>query len=169
MTRKTQAVFTYASIAFLLLITASCRSTRLLEDDQVLVRRVALEGIAPEYEEGAEAYIQRDIRPNSIVNLIIYNLANAQNGRYRTDKIRNVGEAPRLLDSALVDLSAQQISRYLFSKGYFDAQVDSRVDIRNQKAKITFDADPGEPEAKAEPATPVEELDKLKQEGPDAK
>src|SRR5690606_15215775 len=96
MTRKTQAVFTYASIAFLLLITASCRSTRLLEPDQVLVRRVAVEGIAPAYEEGAEAYIQRDIRPNSIINLFIYNLANAQGGRYRTDKIRNVGEPPRL-------------------------------------------------------------------------
>lgn len=145
MTRKTQAVFTYASIAFLLLITASCRSTRLLDPDQVLVRRVAVEGIAPEYEEGAEAYIQRDIRPNSIINLFIYNLANAQGGRYRTDKVRNVGEPPRLLDSALVDLSAQQISRYLFSKGYFDAQVESRIDIRNRKAKITFDASPGKP------------------------
>lgn len=145
MTRKTQAVFTYASIAFLLLITASCRSTRLLEPDQVLVRRVVVEGIAPAYEEGAEAYIQRDIRPNSIINLFIYNLANAQGGRYRTDKIRNVGEPPRLLDSALVDLSAQQISRYLFAKGYFDAEVDTRIDIRNRKAKITFDASPGKP------------------------
>lgn len=128
-----------------MLITASCRSTRLLDPDQVLVRRVAVEGIAPEYEEGAEAYIQRDIRPNSIINLFIYNLANAQGGRYRTDKVRNVGEPPRLLDSALVDLSAQQISRYLFSKGYFDAQVESRIDIRNRKAKITFDASPGKP------------------------
>lgn len=143
MTRETQAVFTYASIVLLLLITASCRSTRLLEADQVLVTKVDVEGIASEYEEGTEAYIQRDIRPNSVINLFIYNLANAQGGRYRTERIRNVGEPPRLLDSALVDLSVQQISRYLFSKGYFDAEVGSRIDIRKQKAKITFEADPG--------------------------
>lgn len=145
MNRKAQAVFTYASIALLLLITASCRSTRLLEADQVLITKVDMEGIAPQYEEGAEAYIQRDIRPNSFINLFIYNLANAQGGRYRTDNIRNVGEPPHLLDSALVDLSAQQISRYMFSKGYFDAEVESRIDVRNKKAKITFKADPGTP------------------------
>lgn len=145
MTRKTQAVFTYASIALLLLITASCRSTRLLEADQVLVTKIGMDGIAPQYEEGAEAYIQRDIRPNSIINLFIYNLANAQGGRYRSERIRNVGEAPHLLDSVLVDLSAQQISRYMFSKGYFNAEVDSRINIRNKKAKITFEVDLGEP------------------------
>ena len=129
----------------LLVLFASCRSTRLLEDGQKLVTKATIEGIHPQFEEQASAYIPRDIRPNSRINLFIYNLANARNGRYRTEKIRNVGEPPHLLDSALVDFSAQQISRYLLSKGYFNAQVASDIVVKGKRAHIYFHVRPGEP------------------------
>lgn len=137
--------FAFTSIVLLSLLSTSCRSTRLLEEDQVLVRKVGIEGMDPRFKEEAEAYIQRDIRPNSPINLFIYNLANAKDGRYRTERIRNVGEAPRLLDSALVDLSANQINRYLFSKGFFNAEVKQTIRVKNRKADIVFTAVPHEP------------------------
>lgn len=145
MTKRVRNIFAYASIMLLLLLFASCRSTRLLEEDQVLVTRVAVEGIDARFEEEAAAYIQRDIRPNSSINLFIYNFANARNGRYRTANIRNVGEPPRLLDSALVDLSTQQINRYLFSKGYLNATVTNSIAVRSKKARVVFEVSPGKP------------------------
>src|SRR3546814_6225577 len=57
---------------------------------------------------------------------------------YRTDKIRNVGEAPRLLDSSLIEISRNQIERFLASKGYFNAKVKDSIAIKKQKASITF-------------------------------
>ncbi len=129
----------------LLVLFASCRSTRLLEADQALVTKVEIDGIEPRFAEGASAYIPPALRPNSRINLFIYNLANARKGRYRTTDIRNVGEPPHILDSALVDFSTQQIARYLQSKGYFNAVVKQAIVRRGKRAHLYFHVVPGEP------------------------
>ncbi len=127
------------------LIFASCRSVRLLEENQALVTRVQLNGIDKEYKEEASQYIQQEIRPNSSINLFIYNFANGQNGAYRTDKIRNVGEAPSILDSSLVEISRTQIEKYLNNKGFFHAKVESNITVKKKKAKVSFDITQGKP------------------------
>ncbi|MEH6306340.1 BamA/TamA family outer membrane protein [Olivibacter sp. CPCC 100613] len=125
------------------LFFSSCRSTRLLDDDQALVTKVKLNGINKEFKEGAATYIQREIRPNSKINLFIYNFANSKRGKYRTDKIRNVGEPPSILDSSLVEISRNQIERFLASKGYFNAEVKSHIAVRRKRAQIDFDVKQG--------------------------
>src|SRR5690606_5320457 len=142
---KRDCLFTYASIMLLLLLFASCRSTRLLEADQALVTKVEIDGIDPQFAAGASAYIPPTLRPNSRINLFIYNLANGREGRYRTTGIRNVGEPPHILDSALVDFSTQQIARYLHSKGYFNATVDPAIVRHGKRAHLYFHVVPGEP------------------------
>lgn len=124
---------------------SSCRSVRLLNDDQALVTKVKLKGIDKKYKEQASEYIQKEIRPNSPINLFIYNLANNHNGRYRTQNIRNVGEPPSILDSSLVEISTVQIEKYLKNKGFLNAKVNSHIEIRKKKAKLTFEAEPGSP------------------------
>lgn len=128
-----------------MLFVTSCRSVKLLEDDQVLVTKVKLDGIEPRFEEAASEYIQKEIRPNSPINLFIYNFANGQDGHYRTSDIRNVGEAPSILDSSLVEISRSQIERFLFTKGYFNATVDDSIAIKKQKAHVVFQVDQGDP------------------------
>lgn len=145
MTDYKKKYFTYASIVFLLLFSAACRSTRFLEDGQALVVRTQIEGLPAELEEEAADYIQPAVRPNSRLNLFLYNIANVRGGRYQTRKIRKIGEAPNLLDSALVELSALQINRYLYNKGYFQAQVDSDIQYRGKRASIYFHVDEGMP------------------------
>lgn len=128
-----------------LIITTSCRSVRLLEDDQALVTKVKLVGIDKKYKEEASEYVQEELRPNSIINLFIYNIANNQNGRYRKQKIRKVGEAPSILDSNLVDISTTQIQKYLVSKGFLNAKVNSNLVIHKKKANLIFNIDQGSP------------------------
>ena len=128
-----------------MLFITSCRSVRLLENEQTLVTKVKIKGIDKKYEENAFEYIQKEIRPNSTINLFIYNFANGKNGHYRNDKIRNVGEAPRLLDSSLVEISRNQIERFLMSKGYFNAEVKDSISIKKQKASVTFNVTQGNP------------------------
>ncbi|WP_262245461.1 translocation and assembly module lipoprotein TamL [Parapedobacter soli] len=126
-------------------LLASCRSTRLLESGQALVTKVEIEGVDHQFAEGAQSYIPPMLRPNSRINLFIYNLANARNGHYRTTNIRNVGEPPHILDSALVDFSRQQIGRYLISKGFFNAEVAQEIELRGKRAQVYFHVTPGEP------------------------
>lgn len=117
----------------------------MLDEDQALVTKVKLNGINKQFKDEASEYIQRDIQPNSSINLFIYNFANSKKGKYRTDKIRNVGEAPSILDSSLVEISRNQIQKFLASKGYFNAQVTSGIAVKKKKAQITFNVKQGGP------------------------
>ncbi|MGN5955200.1 BamA/TamA family outer membrane protein [Sphingobacterium lactis] len=144
MTKERSLLF-FASITFLLLFFAACRSAKYLEDDQVLVTDIDINGLSPQLKESAGTYVANEIRPNSPLYLSIYNIFNTRNGRYKTDGIKNVGEAPHILDSALVELSSNQIQRFLQTKGYFNAQVKPQVEIKNKKARVAFQANPGAP------------------------
>jgi len=129
-----------ASILFLTVIFSGCSATRYLNEDQALVKNVKLKGIDASFSEEAYQYVQQDIRPNSRVNLALYNMFNTRDGKYRTDRIKNIGEAPHLLDSSLVDISRREIQKFLAYKSFFNAKVDSRIKVRNKKAYITFEA-----------------------------
>lgn len=132
-----------AIITLFTLIFTSCRSAKYLDEDQALVKDVDIVGVPSGLKEPASLYIANDIRPNSRLYLQIYNLFNTKNGRYKTEGIKNVGEPPRILDSAMVDLSANQIQRFLKTYGYFDAVVTPEIQIRKKKAAIDFRADMG--------------------------
>ena len=135
-------LFFIASITFLVLFFESCRSAKYLEDDQSLVTKVELEGFPTRLKEQAYQYISNEIRPNSALNLTIYNIFNTQDGRYKTEKIRQVGEAPRVLDSSLIELSSIQIQRFLQTKGYFRAKVEPSIQTKNKRSKLSFKATP---------------------------
>lgn len=68
---------------------------------------------------------------------------NVKNGKYRTDRIRDIGEAPNVLDSSLMEISRREIEKFLFSKSFFKAKVKSEVEVKDKKAYITFIAEPG--------------------------
>src|SRR5690606_34052077 len=110
-----------------------------------LVTKVKLEGLDREFKEEASEYVQKELRPNSVINLFIYNFANSQNGKYRTQNIRKVGEAPSILDTTLVEISTSQIQKYLVNKGYLNADVKSEIEVRKKKAALTFTVDQGAP------------------------
>lgn len=104
-----------------------------------------MEGVDPSLKEDAELYIQTDLRPNSRLSLGLYNFFNTSGGKYKTEKIRNVGEPPHLLDSLLVDISTREIQKFLIYKGFFKAKVSPEVDVKNKRAYITFKVNPGTP------------------------
>lgn len=139
-----------SSLAFTILLLlslffASCRSARFLNDEEALVTSVHIQGVDAKLKESAFSYISNEIRPNSRVNFFIYNLYNTKNGAYKTSHIRAVGEPPRLVDSALIDLSSTQIKRFLVAKGYFHAQVNPEIKIVKKRAHINFHVQTGTP------------------------
>lgn len=142
---KERTILFFASIAFLLLIFTSCRTAKYVDENQSLVTHIEMTGIPPALKEKSASYVANAIRPNSVLNLNIYNFFNTKKGKYKHDKIRKVGESPHLLDSSLVELSADQIERFLKSKGYFNAKVKPLIIVKDKKAKIDFKAELGEP------------------------
>lgn len=135
--------FSLASILLLNIILVGCNATRYLSEDQALVKKVSLDSVDKEFSEKAITYVQTDIRPNSRLYLALYNTFNTKNGKYRTDRIKAIGQAPHLLDSSLVEISRIQIEKFLATKGYFKATVKSDIKVENKKAEITFTANQG--------------------------
>jgi outer membrane protein insertion porin family len=135
--------FSPASILLLVVILSSCNAGRFLPDDQALVSKVNIKGIDKRFSEQAYLYVQKDVRPNSRLNLALYNTFNTKRGAYRTDRIKKIGEAPHVLDSSLVEISRTQIERFLQSKGHFKAGVKSDITVKRKKAQIVFTAVPG--------------------------
>ena len=114
-----------------------------MTDDQALVKKVKIDSVDKEFSEKALTFIQNDIRPNSRLYLALYNTFNTKKGKYRTDRVKAIGQAPHLLDSSLVEISRIQIEKFLASKGYFKATVKSEIKVANKKAEISFTANQG--------------------------
>ena len=125
----------------MLLVLGSCRATKYLEKDQALIKAVKIRGINKNLVEQAEQYVQNGLQKNSRFNLALYNTFNTKKGKYRTDKIKSIGEAPHLLDSSLLEISRSEIEKFLKTKGYFNAKVKAEVQKKDQRAYITFLAD----------------------------
>lgn len=124
---------------------AGCASTRYIEDYQSIVKKVEIDSIDKAFKEQAYNYVQKDIRPSEGLglNVAIYNVFNTKGGKYKTSNIKPLGSPPPILDSALVEISRNQIEKYLKSKGFFKAKVKSEISVADKKAKLKFIADPG--------------------------
>jgi len=86
-----------------------------------------------DYAEAAVNYVDKEQQPNNWLNLQFYYLF-SNHGK------RGIGEAPRILDSNLVEFSRIQIERYLRSKGYLKARVVDTIAIKKKRAELVFSA-----------------------------
>lgn len=134
-----------AILLFIIVFVTACSSTKYIQDYQSIVKKVEIDSVDKAFEEEAYNYIQKDIRPASKIgiNILLYNIFNTKNGHYKTSNIKSIGSPPPILDSTLVEISRNQIEKYLVSKGYFMAKVKSDVKIKDQKAEILFKTNTG--------------------------
>ena len=98
-----------------------------------------IDSLPPSFNEEALNYIQKDIRPAPKlgINVGLYNIF------YGLFKIKSVGNPAPILDSTLVEISRNQLEKFLVSKGYFKAKITSAIEVKNQRAEIYYKANPG--------------------------
>ncbi len=124
---------------------AGCSSTKYIEPYQSIVKKVKIDSVNKAFEEEAYNFIQKDIRPTSKlgINVLLYNMFNTKDGRYKTNNLKPLGSPPPILDSAIVEISRDQIEKFLKSKGYFNAKVKSDIKVKDKKAEVDFVANMG--------------------------
>jgi outer membrane protein insertion porin family len=133
---KAYLTYPFTIIIFFAFITLGCRSTKRLNKNEALVTKLTLNGVDNRFSEPAKGYVSLDLRPNSRFNLWVYNTFNKK-GKNK------LGEAPRILDSSLVEISRIQVESYLKIKGFRNAKVTSEIKVANKKAEIIYNAIPG--------------------------
>lgn len=128
------AVYRLTILSILLLIIGSgCSSTRGLDKNQVLVRKITIKGIDHQFTEAAVNYVDKQQQPNNWLNLQLY-YTFSKKGK------KNYGEAPSILDSNLVEYSRLQMERYIQNRGYLKAKIADSIIIKKQKAELVFTA-----------------------------
>ncbi|WDF76643.1 BamA/TamA family outer membrane protein [Mucilaginibacter sp. KACC 22773] len=131
---KKPAGYRLAILSILLLIIGSgCSLTRGIGKNQTLVRKITIKGIDEQFEEAALNYVDKEQQPNNKLNLQFYYWF-SNHGK------RNIGEAPTLLDSSLVEYSRFQMEKFVQNRGYLKAKVTDSVIIKKQRAEIVFTA-----------------------------
>lgn len=100
------------------------------------MHKITLNGIDKQYVLSVLNYVDKEQQPNNWLNLQIY-YTFSKHGK------RDIGEAPRVLDSNLVEFSRLQIERFLRNKGFVKAKVTDEIKIKKQKAELIFTADKG--------------------------
>ncbi|QXV67250.1 BamA/TamA family outer membrane protein [Mucilaginibacter sp. 21P] len=133
----TPVTLRFAILNILVLIIASgCSVTRGIRQDQAIVRKVVIKGVDKEFKDLAFNYVDKEQQPNNWLNLQIY-YTFSKKGK------RNIGEAPAILDSNLVEFSRDQIQKFLVNKGYLKAKVVDSIAIKKRKATLYFTAQEG--------------------------
>jgi outer membrane protein insertion porin family len=120
----------------MVIIVSGCKVTRGIRKDQALVRKITIKGVDKEFSETAINYVDKEQQPNNWLNLQFYYL-------FSNKGKRDIGEAPRILDSSLVEFSRLQIQKFLQNKGYLKAKIADTIKIKKQKAELIFTADQG--------------------------
>ncbi len=110
-----------------------CSLTRGLKDNQALVRKNTLVGVDKEFAEAALNYVDKEQQRNNGFNLQLYYLF-SKNGK------KDIGEAPNIVDTSLVEYSRDQIQKFLRNKGYVKAIVTDSIKVKNKRAELIFTA-----------------------------
>lgn len=137
----------------LILFLPSCGTIKYLEEDESLVveNQVIIRSeqkIRNKYNLTGELEDIPRLKPNrnfiGIPRQWFYFKTNdpGDSSRFKRFLKRNIAEKPAIYDSSLVEESARIMEKYLYNKGYFDAEVDFETVIRNKRAQVVYTVDP---------------------------
>lgn len=137
-------------IAALSLLTG-CSSTKYVPDNQYLLDKVVITSDDKDFKEAdLRDYLHQ--RPNFKAfglikwQLYLYNWSSKNDKSWVNKQLRRMGEAPVVLDTMLVEQSADELERFLVNKGYIHADVTTRIDtLRHKKAVVTYMLHPNTP------------------------
>lgn len=79
------------------------------------------------------------------LQLGIYNTASLDTAKWTSKNARRIGEAPVIYAPELTDRSMVQLRKAMQNKGYFTAQVDTTMTVKDRKVNITYHVTAGEP------------------------
>lgn len=118
---------------------ASCAQTRFVPEDQYLVKKVELTVDNPEInKEEAKSYIRQKENYKILgfikFYLLLYNLSSKEKS---DDWLKRIGEAPQIYDEVMKERSEDQLQQYMDLKGFYGANIESKVDVNEKKRKAT--------------------------------
>lgn len=138
-------------IIFFVFTVYSCKPTRLLSEDQYLLKsnKIQIDNDEIDKQE-MEAYHKQ--RPNRRVFFMFYHRLSVHNfskiGKERKWKNwldKKIGEPPAIYDSSLMYQTNAQFQKFLKNEAYYNAKIDNKVKYSKKKVKVTYNVEVGKP------------------------
>jgi len=142
------------TLAACMLLAASCAITKYVPQGEYLLDRntVEIDRTVPRNErikaEEFDQYLRQRSNKRFLgmrVPLSIYNFSNPNRRTWWSRAWRRVGEPPVLLDTVLVQRSAESMQAYMRTRGFFNAVEHYTIDTARKRASVTYHATQGEP------------------------
>ncbi len=133
-----------------LLVCWSCNTTKTVPDGQYLLDDFNIKADNKQIDVATlETYVRQ--KPNSNfpllgkVRLGIYNTAGTDTTKWITRMLHKLGQPPVIYSARLTQVSASQIDKAVENMGYLNAEVDTIIQAKNKKAKVTYQIHSGIP------------------------
>lgn len=134
----------YISVLFLLaLASASCSTTRVLQEDQyrLAANRIEVTNDKKFNTNTLTPYLKQ--KPNSSILLgwnpflSVYNWSNGK-GKTWDKLVQKIGQAPVVYDADLVDSTIENLQDHLTYQGYYGSTVESEIKVRRKTVSVTY-------------------------------
>ncbi len=79
------------------------------------------------------------------LQLHVYDLAGKDSTKWINRTLKKMGEAPEVFDEFAAENSMQYLTRAMQNMGYFDASVDTLMQVKNRKLNLTYNVTGREP------------------------
>ncbi|MFV0592890.1 MAG: BamA/TamA family outer membrane protein [Draconibacterium sp.] len=136
------------AVILVLLILASCSSTRFVPADKYLLNKVELEVDNPEIDkEEARSFVRQKENYKILGFVKFYLLLYNMSSKEKTDDwLKRIGEPPQLYDEVMTERSKEQLRQYMDNKGYYRANISSALELKDkpQKATLKFNIEAGD-------------------------
>lgn len=154
----------YIVVISILFFFFSCSSTKYVPEGKYLLDKVEIKSDNKNFKPvDLKDYLRQ--QPNFKMfglmktQLYIYDWSGRDSTRWLSRQLRRIGEAPVIMDTALVTQSENELEQFLLNKGYMNARVTSKIDTAKQKkAKVVYSLTTNEPYTIREYTTAIADL-----------
>lgn len=135
----------------LVLCLMSCNTTKFVPQGEYLLNKanIKVEDTKEVAVSDLKNYLQQKQNTEILgflkLQLGIYNTASLDTAKWTSKNARRIGEAPVIYAPELTDRSMVQLKKAMQNKGYFTAQVDTTITVKDRKVNITYHVTAGEP------------------------
>lgn len=148
---KTRLSLQIVLVWVLLAVMTACNTTKFVPQGEYLLNdvKVRVQDTKKVASSDLVKYVQQ--RENTEIlgfwklQLAIYNTASLDTAKWTSKNARKIGEAPVVFSSELADASMVQLGKAMKNKGYFRAQVDTAMSVKDRKVNLVYNIVANEP------------------------
>ena len=139
-------IFGLLAISCLLFAFTSCNTTKFVPEGQYLLNKARVKCVDDKTVPDMRSYLRQHQNTEIFgfwkLQLHVYNTAPTDTTTKSKKRLAHnafkMGEAPVIYDDDLTRVSMQQLKQQMNNMGYFHAEVDTQMTVKNRKVNLTY-------------------------------